>query len=97
MPVVKIPQREVLPPVQTSVVGILENPGFRAALGRVVLICFVEDLKKDILHQIFRLAPVTQNSQSNTQNKPVKAIEQDDQRIRMPLPKLLHYAFVRKV
>ena len=95
--VIEIPERKVLPAAQTSVVGILEDPGFRAALGRVELIRFVEDFKKDILHQIFRLTPVTKDSQSNFQNKPVKAIKQNDQGVRMSLPELLHHVVVRKV
>ena len=74
--VVEIPERKVLPAAQTSVVGILEYPGFRAALGGVELICLVEDFKKDILHQIFGFTTVTQDSQSNAQNRPVKPIKQ---------------------
>jgi hypothetical protein len=58
VPFIKIPQREILPAVQTSMVGVLKNPGFRASPCRIKLIRFVEDFKKDILHQIFRLTRV---------------------------------------
>src|SRR6516225_1591136 len=35
LPVIEIPQSEVLPAAQTSVVDVLENPRFQATLGRV--------------------------------------------------------------
>jgi hypothetical protein len=66
VPVVKIPQREILPAVQTSMVGVLKNPGLDASPCRIELVRLVEDFKKDILHQIFRLAWIPENSQGNS-------------------------------
>lgn len=50
VPAIEIPQREILPAIQASMVGILENPRLRASPCRIELIRFVEDFKKDILH-----------------------------------------------
>jgi hypothetical protein len=58
------------------VVGILENPRFRAALSGVELSGFIENFKKEILHHIFRLAWVAKDSQNNFQDQPIKAIKQ---------------------
>jgi len=77
MSVVEIPERQVLPPAQAAMVGILEYPCLRAALRRVELTGLVEDFKKYVLHHIFCLAWVAQDSQRYLQNKPVKAIKEN--------------------
>ena len=77
VPVIEIPVRQVPPAAQTPVVGILENPCFGAALGRIKLSRFVEDFKKDFLHYIFRLTWIAKDPHRNFQNQPVKAIKQD--------------------
>jgi hypothetical protein len=55
---------------------------------------FVEDFKEHVLHQIFGLAWVTEDSQGNLQNQPVEAIEQDGQGVQLPLARPLDYVFV---
>jgi hypothetical protein len=69
--IVKIPQSQVLPAAQASVVGILEDPRFCSSFRGVKLSGLSEDLKKDILHQILCLARIAKDSQSNFQDKPV--------------------------
>src|SRR5579864_2514692 len=76
VPVIETPERKVLPAAQAPVVGILQNPRFRTAFGRVKLSCFVKDFKEDILHHILRLARVTKDSNGNLQNQTVETIEQ---------------------
>src|SRR5262245_22638929 len=78
-------------------VGVLKNPGLNASSRCIELVRFVENLEKDILHQIFRLARIPENPQGNFQNKAVKAIEQNQQGVRMTLPDLRDYFFVRQV
>ena len=94
MAVVEISERQILATGEAAVVGILENPCFGAAFSRVKLIRLIKDFKKDILHHIFCFGRVTKNSQSDLQDKPVKAIKQRRQGIRMPVAKLLHHVFV---
>jgi hypothetical protein len=75
--IIETPERKVLPAAQAPVVGILQNPSFRTAFGRVKLSRFVEDFKEHILHHIFGLTRIAKNSQSNFQDHPIKAIEQN--------------------
>src|SRR5262245_34763370 len=76
-PVIEIPERQILPAAETAVVGVLKYPYSRTALGRIKLASLVENFKKDVLHHIFRLARVTQDSQRNLQNEPMEAIEEN--------------------
>ena len=47
MPLVEVPERQILPAAQTPMVGILENPCSRTALDGIELVRFVKDFKKD--------------------------------------------------
>lgn len=97
MPVVEIPQREVLATAETPVVGILEYPRFRAALGRIELASLVVNFQKDFLHHIFGFTSIAQNSQSDLQDKPVEPVKQNRQRVRIALLELFHHVFVSHV
>src|SRR5215831_12790417 len=77
VPVIEIPQCQILSAAQASVISVLENPRFGGAFRRIKSIRFVENFKKDFLHHVLCLTCVAKNSQSNFQNKPVKAIKKN--------------------
>ena len=97
MPVVEIPERQILTAAQAPVIGVLQNPRFCAALGPIKVIRLVEDLEKDVLHHIFRFTWIAKDSQSNFQDEPMKAVEQNRQGVWMPVAELLHEVFVGHV
>src|SRR5262249_25064256 len=97
VPVIKAPECQILPAAETPMIGILENPGFRAALARVKSVRLVKEFKKDFLHHVFRLTCVTKDPHGDFQNKAVQAIKQNRQSVLISLLKLLHHLFVSHV
>src|SRR5215472_45900 len=56
--IIEAPSPEVFLAVQTSMIGILEEPVSHAATGRIELDRIAVDLQKDVLHQILGFAAV---------------------------------------
>jgi len=75
VPIIEVPQRQILPAIHAPVVCILENPGFRAAFGVIELPSLIENFKENVLHEIFRFSPIPQNSRCNLQNKTVVTVK----------------------
>jgi hypothetical protein len=78
------------------VVGILENPRFRAAFGRVEVFYLPINLKKDLLHQVLRLSVVVQDFEGDAEYQTIVAVEEHGQGILMAVPELMDQLFVRR-
>src|SRR5262245_33588672 len=95
--IIKISQGEVFAPVETAVIRVLQQPDFHAALARVVEISLPVDLDKNVLHEVFGLSAVPQNPCGNIEDKPIVAVEQGAQRLRTPLPNIIHQCVVARL
>src|SRR5262245_27958555 len=95
--IIKVSQGEVFAPVETAVIGVLQQPDFHAALARVVEISLPVNLDEHVLHEIFGFSAVPQNPCGNVEDEPIVPVEQDAQRGRMPLPDLIHQIVVARL
>src|SRR5581483_2728246 len=78
---IKLALCQVVPPVDAAMIGILHNPRFSTAFGRVELCRRLINLQKNSLHDIFSFAGIPQNLERYVKNHPVMAIEKDPQSI----------------
>ena len=75
--VVELPRVQVLPAVDGAMIGVLENPHLSSAFGGIELCHRPENFQEDALHDVFRLARIANDFESNTQDQTVVAIEQN--------------------
>src|SRR5262245_48414843 len=95
--VIKISQSQIFATIETAVIRVLQQPDFDAALARVVEISLPVDLDENVLHEVFGLSAVPQNPCSNIEDKPIVAVEQGAQRLRTPLPNIIHQCVVARL
>ena len=85
---------QVTAPVESPMVGHMDDPRSRCRLGAIEKSSFAEDEQKDFLHQIVRLGLVPQNPVGNIAHGTSIAAEKNAERVFGPLPNLFQEQFV---
>src|ERR1700683_311997 len=81
-------------PVQGPAVGDLHDPGLSAALGRVKDGCFLINVEKSLLHNLFRLTLVAQDAERDAVHKPGISAKQGFQSVCILRLQTRHQLFV---
>jgi hypothetical protein len=92
--VIEVSQGQVFLPVETSVIGILQNPGLGAPLVRIKDFNPPVNLNEYLLHEIFRFAPITKDFERHAEDQAIVAVKKKAQSFLATLLELFHQFFV---